>query len=352
MSNDLFKFIGPEGVALGHETIDVLASREIATSPANFEIWTAHKLRTHPDLSNEIDALLAKGGRFTNDVNRDLFERFFSNTRLSVQVLEASDGIARELTEAVATLREAGEQSGSYATTLQSAAATFEGGLDPNGFRALVAELTAAARDMADQNLQMSEQMKTSSRQVESLQAALQSVKVQALTDGLTGLANRKYFDETLRRRIQEAGAGEGGVCLLMCDIDHFKRFNDTWGHLVGDQVIKFIASTLRMHATGDFLAARYGGEEFAIIMPRTQLPQAQAIAAAMHRAVRSKRLTRRSTGEGLGAVTLSIGLAQRREFESVNDLIARADACLYASKRAGRDRITCDTEMDQASAA
>ncbi|MBK8545625.1 MAG: GGDEF domain-containing protein [Caulobacteraceae bacterium] len=137
-----------------------------------------------------------------------------------------------------------------------------------------------------------------------------------------------------------------------MCDIDHFKRFNDTWGHLVGDQVIKFIANTLRVHATGDFLAARYGGEEFAIIMPRTPMHAAKTIAAGIHAAVRSKQLTRRSTGESLGALTLSIGLAQRREFESVSDLIARADACLYASKRAGRDRITCDTEITQASAA
>ena len=352
MNEVLAKFQGSEGAALAHDTIDVLSGHEIPTSPANYEIWTVHRLGANPALSAEIETRLAKAEPFTSEVNEDLFERYFSNTRLSVQVMEASDGIARELTEAVATLREAGEQSGSYAKTLQTAAATFDGGLDPSGFRALVAELTAAARDMADQNLQMSEQMKASSRQVETLQAALQSVKVQALTDGLTGLANRKYFDETLRRRIQETTAGDGNLCLLMCDIDHFKRVNDSWGHLVGDQVIKFIAHTLRTHAAGDFLAARYGGEEFAIIMPRTELGQAQSIAAAIHGAVRSKRLTRRSTGESLGAITLSIGLAQRREFESVNDLIARADACLYASKRGGRDRITCDGEMDQASAA
>jgi len=352
MAEDTARFRGADGVALARETIDVLSSHEIPTSPANYEIWTVHRLGGNPALSMEIEARLAKAERFTTEVNEELFERFFSNTRLSMQVMEASNGIARELTEAVATLREAGEQSGSYAKTLQTAAATFEGGLDAKSFRALVTELTAAARDMADQNLQMSEQMKASSRQVETLQAALQSVKVETLTDGLTGLANRKYFDETLRRCSQDSSAGDGGLCLLMCDIDHFKRFNDTWGHLVGDQVIKFIANTLRVHATGDFLAARYGGEEFAIIMPRTPMHAAQTIAAGIHAAVRSKQLTRRSTGESLGALTLSIGLAQRREFESVSDLIARADACLYASKRAGRDRITCDTEITQASAA
>jgi diguanylate cyclase len=345
------KLQGAAGFALAHGTIDVLSDHQIPASPPNYEIWTAHRLGAFPDLSKEIDARLAKAEPFTEEVNDDLFERYFSSTRLAVQVIEASGTIARELTEAVATLRQAGEQSGSYANTLESAATTFEEGVDANGFRSLLANLTLAARDMAVQNQQMSQQMTESSRQVETLQAALQTVKVQALTDGLTGLANRKYFDETLRRRLQESTPNDGGFCLLMCDIDHFKRFNDTWGHLVGDQVIRFIANALRLHATGDLLAARYGGEEFAIIMPRTTLSQAQSIATAIREMVRSKKLTRKSTNESLGNVTLSIGLAQRRANESANDIIARADACLYASKRAGRDRITSDKEVDTAAA-
>jgi diguanylate cyclase len=349
MFDDLMKFSGPGGLALARETIDVLEGQQIPTSPANYEIWTAHRLGANPHLSKEIEARLAKTEPFTEEVNEDLFERFFSNTKLSVQVLEASDGMARELTEAVATLRSAGERSGGYAHSLQAAASTFEKGVDQKGFRALLNELTASAQSMADQNLQMSRQMEASSRQVESLRSALQNVKVQALTDGLTGLANRKYFDETLRRRLQESSLDDGGLCLLMCDIDHFKRFNDTWGHLVGDQVIKFIAGTLHAQAQGDFLAARYGGEEFAVIMPRTSLPEAQATAVAIQDAVRSKKLARRSTGESLGPATLSMGLVQRRPFESANDLVGRADACLYASKRAGRDRITCDVEVDRA---
>jgi diguanylate cyclase len=340
---------GPTGFALAHETIDVLKDRQIPAIPPNYEIWTAHRLGLNPELSKEIEARLASAAPFTDSVNEDLFERYFSSTRLSVQVIETSGIIARELTEAVATLRAAGEQSGLYADTLATAAATFEQGVDATGFRALLANLTHAARDMAAQNMQMSQQMAASSRQVETLQTSLQTVKVQALTDGLTELANRKHFDEALRRCLQDPVSTEGGLCLLMCDIDHFKRFNDTWGHLVGDQVIKFIAHVLKVHARGDFLAARYGGEEFAIIMPRTNLSQARAVAAAVHGMVRSKKLTRRSTRESLGSVTLSIGLAEHRANERSEDIIARADACLYASKRAGRDRITADFDMGRA---
>ena len=193
--------------------------------------------------------------------------------------------------------------------------------------------------------------MEASSRQVDSLQTALQSVKIEALTDGLTGLANRRLFDETLRKRIGETEAGGAGMCLMMCDIDHFKRFNDTWGHLIGDQVIRYIAAVLRQHAHGDFLAARYGGEEFAIIFPRTRLTDALEVAAAIHGAIGSKRLTRKSTGEMIGAVTISVGVAEFRNGERAADLIGRADACLYASKRGGRDRITTDASASRSAA-
>jgi len=130
------------------------------------------------------------------------------------------------------------------------------------------------------------------------------------------------------------------------------KRFNDTWGHLVGDQVIRFIAAVLRQHANGDLLAARYGGEEFAVILPRTQLGRARLLGTAIHQDVKSKRLSRRSTGESLGALTISIGIAEYRNGESMSSLISRADSCLYASKRGGRDRITTDAEHAHVSAA
>jgi diguanylate cyclase len=267
-------------------------------------------------------------------------------------VAEASETISRELVEAVATLRDASEQSGCYADTLDVAASTLEGGLDAARFRALVAKLASVTRDIAQKNHALSEQMAASSRQVEALQATLQSVKVQALTDGLTGLANRKYFDETLRRRVTESDAGAGELCLLMCDIDQFKAFNDSWGHLVGDQVIRFIAGALNVHAGGDFLAARYGGDEFALVMPRTTREEARNVGAAILNAVRAKRLTRRSTGAAIGSITLSIGIAERKTGETPRSLIGRADACLYASKRGGRNRSTTDAELDQPFAA
>lgn len=349
MSDALAKFRGAAGRALADETLALMAAHDIAVTAANFEVWQSYKIGALPELGREIDAQIARGERFSDDASAALFERFFANTRVSTQMVEASESIARELADVVSTLRGAGAQAGSYASALQVAAASFEGELDLTDIRAVVAELSASTREMANNNRQLSEQMEVSSRQVETLQSALQSVKTEALTDGLTGLANRRLFDETLRTRLGEAEAGGGPLCLLMCDIDHFKRFNDTWGHLVGDQVIRFIALVLRKYGEGDLLAARYGGEEFALIMPHTTLRRASALAAAIREAVKSKRLSRRSTGEQLGALTVSFGVAEYRSGEGMSSFIGRADACLYASKRGGRDRITTDAEAARA---
>ena len=340
---------GERGLSLAQQTVELFARHNVPVSPSNYEIWITHLAGLNPSLSREIQTRVDGGEEFTDSVSDTLFERFFSNTRLTAEMVQTSESIARELSGVVSTLRNAGEQTGAYADTLERAVASFEGGDEPANVSSILGSLTAATRAIIDNNRRLSEQMEASSEQVNTLQTALQAVKVEALTDGLTGLANRRFFDEVLHRHAAEES---GGLCLLMCDIDHFKRFNDTWGHLVGDQVIRFISSVLRQHTPPLGTAARYGGEEFAIVLPGGGLMAAAEIAAAINHSVRTKQLSRRSTGEVIGAVTISIGVAQHRSGESASDLLGRADACLYASKRAGRDRFTTDATSPQVNAA
>jgi diguanylate cyclase len=352
MISDLSLFRGASGVERAREIIERMGAQQIPTSPANYEIWTTHVAGVKPDLSREIETRLERGEPFTDETNEALFERFFANTRLSIQMLETSETIARELDETVSSLRGAGGQAGSYAKVLQEAANRFDGGVDSAEFRAIVQHLAVTTHEMVESNLKLAEQIESQSRQVEELQTALQSVKVEALTDGLTGLANRRMFDETLRRRMIDAEADKSDLCLLIFDIDHFKRINDAWGHALGDQVLRYIASVLRAHAQGDVLAARFGGEEFALIMPRTNLALADALAARVSKAVKSKRLSLKSTGDVIGEVAVSIGVARFREPEHLTDLVVRAEACMLAAKHAGRDRIVVDRDLDRQNAA
>ncbi len=338
--------------ALAHETIDLMTQYGVPTTAPNYEVWLTHRIGGNADLSREIEGHIVRGEEFSEGLNEELFEKFFSHTRLSAQMMETGECIARELAEVLNALKSGGDLNASYAEKLQDAASSFENSLDASRLREVVTGLAAATREMALQSNELNLQMKRSAQQVAALQTNLRSAEAEARQDGLTGLANRKMFDQALRRQTALAQKSHGVLTLIMCDIDHFKSFNDRWGHPVGDQVLRFIAQTLRSRVPeGSALAARYGGEEFAVILPDVSLVDAHRIAETVRGAVRSKKLVRRSTQEQIGVVTISMGIAAYVQGEKPSSLLSRADACLYAAKRAGRDRIVLDTDRTYAAA-
>lgn len=335
---------GPGGANVALETLDLMRLHSVPPTSPNYEVWLSYRLGRNQALRDAIDARIAAGNAFTTEDNTQLHEQFFTGLGASAQIVLAGEKIARDLSHVVSFLKEAEEKSGDYGRTLESAATDLNRGLNPEQIRQIVSSLAAATLDMANHNQTLNEQLQKSTKEIDTLRSSLESVRVESLTDSLTGLANRRMFDETLRMRIEEARAQRSELSLLLCDIDHFKRFNDTWGHHTGDQILRFLASALQAHARPDFLVARYGGEEFAVVMPRMAPRVAQQTAEALREAIQAKRLRRRSTNEDLGQVTVSIGIARLQPGDTPAGLIERADACLYASKRNGRNQTTTDS--------
>ena len=144
---------------------------------------------------------------------------------------------------------------------------------------------------------------------------------------------------------VQTALASGEPLSLLMFDIDHFKSFNDSYGHLTGDQVLRLVGMSLKQTIKGQDITARYGGEEFAVVLPNTALRQALTVADHIRRAVMAKELKKKSTGEILGRVTISVGVSMLKPGDDTDSLIERADACLYAAKRNGRNRVICEVD-------
>jgi diguanylate cyclase len=132
-----------------------------------------------------------------------------------------------------------------------------------------------------------------------------------------------------------------------MTDIDHFKKFNDSFGHQTGDQVLRLVALAVKQNVKGQDIACRYGGEEFGVILPRTNLRQAVVVADHIRQSVMSKELVKRSTGENLGRITISIGVSCWRRGDNQQSIIERADASLYAAKRGGRNLVRCESDDD-----
>jgi diguanylate cyclase len=343
---------GPEGLLLGHRTVDEIGRHELPVSPQNYEVWLTYFTHSSPDLRTALDRMIAAGKPISEQEMEDLYERFFSTTHLSTQVMETGSRIAHEIADALDALKKAGATTERYGATLNIAAESLTSTvIDGDALKRLITVLASATTEMSKQNSQLSHKLSQSSQEMEKLRQSLRQARAEALTDALTGVANRKLFDETLRLRKEEADQDNTELSLILCDIDHFKSFNDTWGHQTGDQVIRFVASTMNKFALPDHLVARYGGEEFAIVMPRTSLKDAGRIADQIRSAIEAKRLVRRSTNETIGAVTVSFGGAVYAVGETPSQLVARADECLYFSKRNGRNRVSLETQLPPATA-
>jgi diguanylate cyclase len=217
---------------------------------------------------------------------------------------------------------------------------------DKSSIRKTVEGLVSAAQAMEAVNKRLQTELQHSRSAIANLQSDLETVKTESMLDALTRVANRKSFYFHLALAIEDARSDCHALSLLMIDVDHFKSFNDRFGHQTGDQVLQLVAHIIRQNVRGQDFAARYGGEEFAILLPQTPLGAAGlTVAKNLQKAVERKQLIRRSDGECLGAVTVSIGVACLRATDDAESLVARADEALYLAKRRGRNRVV--TEAD-----
>jgi diguanylate cyclase len=198
---------------------------------------------------------------------------------------------------------------------------------------------------MAAHSRAVGQRLGQSRRTVETLRSSLTEMRHAAETDALTGLPNRRVLEQALTDGAAQAMETGGTLCFALLDIDHFKAFNDTHGHLVGDQVLKLVAKVLGEETRDSDVVARWGGEEFAILMPDTELTGGRELAERIRERVAARRLTKRKTGEVIGQITLSLGLAAYDFGEPLERLTKRADQCLYAAKTAGRNRVLTEAE-------
>jgi diguanylate cyclase len=242
-------------------------------------------------------------------------------------------------------VQEAGDGNAEYGQALETFSGQLQEGKSAADMRGLVGAILAETKKMSERNDNLQSELIASTKEVTELRETINNARREALTDGLTGLANRKAFDEAISAMSIEAERDKSTLALLMLDIDHFKRFNDTYGHQLGDQVLRLVARTFTECIKGRDMAARYGGEEFAILLPQTQLQHAVKLSDNIRETVAKKRIVNRQTGQSLGQITLSVGVAIYRPGEPSADLIRRADEALYSAKRGGRNRVVYEDQ-------
>ncbi len=333
--------------------LERMQKEQLLPTPKNYELWFVYYAAINPEVCRAIEALDASGEAITTEICDELYERFIGHNKESEQVKEAGNKIQETIKNVNSMVSSVQEASTQYSEALSDASGKLSTGeIDKEQLEQVVQTVMSSTKYMIDQNVALEETLAQSSAAVQELQRDLEIARQEALTDGLTNLANRKAFDLEIVR-IKALSEEEGQpFSLLLLDIDYFKSFNDNFGHQVGDQVLRLVAHTLTDGVKGRDVAARYGGEEFAIILPETPLKAAQMVADYLRKAVASKDIVNRNSGEKLGRITLSGGCAEYAPGESVDALIGRVDTALYAAKHNGRNQISSAPPPSQKKAA
>lgn len=318
-----------------------MAMRDISPTPGNFCVWYNYLAGTTPALRQDLETLLKDGKTISGSQMQALFDKYFRENGGTETLQSTGDELQATLLDVIKQVSQAGMDAGAFGATLKRASGSLgEDRIDPGAMRTLVGDLIAATRLMSQKNQSLEAQLKTSSARMHVLQGRLETARREAMTDALTGIGNRKSFDVALQFRAHQATEQRSDLTLMLLDIDNFKKFNDEFGHRVGDQVLKIVGAKLKAGIVGPDAAARYGGEEFAMLMPQTRLAAAIERADRLRQSLGSHFLKNRATGQSYGRVTVSVGVARYQPGEPIEEFVNRADQALYRAKAEGRNRV------------
>lgn len=331
------------------ETMAALERHGLSPNPNVFTVFYSCVSEQYPDVRNAVEAHLKANGAITDEAAAEIFERFFGVAAGPNALIAASKRLEEAIAKITAMTASASREASSYSKALGSFNDRLSDGAGgSDGLQAMVQAIIGETRTMLVVNRQLEDRLTTSTREISELRQNLDELKKESATDALTGIANRKQFDVALTESAVVAREKGEPLCLCMIDIDFFKKFNDSFGHAMGDQVLKLVAKTLVENVKGRDTAARYGGEEFGVILPDTTMASALRVAEAIRRAVEGKKVVNRRTGVSLGKITLSVGVAQYRLGEPLGHFVHRADEALYVSKRNGRNQVTSEVEAQE----
>jgi diguanylate cyclase len=331
--------------SVAEKAVRAMAEQRVPPTPNNFHVWFNYVLGTPPVLRRAIDILIGNKRKFDAATNREIHANYIgAKAENDAVAYNVSQQLHSVMTSAKQFLATAIADNRTQMAAINDVSERSEAGLDP---KILIESLLSELAKAATRATRLEAGFMEKSRELDTIRDSLVKSEERAKTDTLTELPNRWALEEFFRK-VQLAAMEQGhAISALLIDIDHFKRFNDEFGHGVGDQVLRLMGKVLREQVRDTDLPARYGGEELIVVLPTANLAIGTAIAERIRRSVSECRMTRRSTGAILPGITVSIGVAQFQAGESMADLIDRCDQALYLAKKTGRNRVVTEADVE-----
>ncbi len=332
---------------IADKAIAIMQQNKVAPTPENYEIWFNYARAANKELVEEIEKICRQNVDFTPEVTEYLHEKYLVDNKSSDH-RDAAEDTSAMLSQMLQMINKFKGDTDSYNEKLGEQTDRLSQSTNKAASDELLQEIVAQLKEIQAAGADFTAQLEESKKEAEQLRKTLQQVKNESKRDFLTGLYNRRALDEALIECTKEAEANIQDLCLLMIDIDHFKPFNDKWGHQIGDEVLKTVAKALTQSVRGNDVVARYGGEEFSVLLRETPIQGAKIVAENIRKKIANSRLKRKDSGDELDPITVSIGISAYHvgEDDTIPGLIKRADDALYEAKAAGRNRVIVAKNM------
>ena len=320
------------------QTVPLLVKHNIPAVPTNYALWYTYVSNDSPTLNEELDQTLESGLPMSDLKTTELYRSYLAEKE-EVDAWQLRQSMEAMLLELSQSMKDTREDTNDFKTVIDSSldnlAKVEKEGLSVQEVMALVRNMVREVQAIRQSTISFSGSLQSAEKEIARLKSQLQESERAALYDALTGLCNRRYFDSEI-----EAKSTIDTLSLMMIYIDHFKKINDEHGHQMGDMVLKAVAKKLQNTCRDNAQVFRYGGEEFAVLCPDTDAKKTRHLAESMRRAVEKVAVKDRRTGQTLGDISVSIGVAQLQIKEKIPAFIDRTDKLLYQAKNLGRNRV------------
>jgi diguanylate cyclase len=311
--------------------------------PITYALWYAYVSRTPPAVTVAVDRLLASGRALDRYELGEIYRDHLADNRND----DAQEAIGKEFEASIQNvsdlIKSGMAQNAHFCCTLKDIEQSPTNEEPEQDFKSLLSHLVSESQKMADVSNRLTQGLQESQERVKKLNEELEQVRKQTLLDPLTAVANRRAFEDRMNWQIDDARENGSSFCLVLADLDEFKKVNDSFGHQVGDTVLKKFAAVLFEHTKGQDLVARYGGDEFAIILPNIEITSAYNLMVSIKHKFEGTRMPSNASQGGFASATASFGISGYKDRRTAEDMITGADTALNRAKTTGRNRVCAE---------
>ena len=336
MSNDLLK-----SAALNlKKAVPLMLKHGIPTTPTNYALWYTYVDESKPKLNIALDTAIAQNQQYS-PISSELLYREHISDPVELDVLDMRQNLDAMVCELSQSLKDTNHDTNNFQSNIEKEFSKLSE-LESKGFSLeqvikVVRNIVSESANIHSSTVSFTQQLDKAQTEISTLKKRLAETEKDVLFDALTEALNRRAFNEDIKALISQSPAG---CCMIIADIDHFKQFNDTYGHQLGDLVLKVVAKRLQESCRDGVKLYRYGGEEFAILLPKSNQRIARQLAEAMRRSIEKLSVKDRRSEARIDNITASFGVSEWKLKQTTSQLIETTDKLLYEAKRLGRNRV------------